>query len=103
MNFFFPIIVGIILVGGIGIWYVLDWSIHEDEKNTWYQNGIILERHIGALGYPYCIIQGDDNIRYSEYCDTYLVGDKVKLEMYKNRSFRIDSLIEPYTTEGQKD
>ena len=90
MKFLFPtIIVSILVLGSIGIYYQADYSIKEYEKNTWYQNGIIIDKYIDLFGDPYCIIEADDNQRYDEFCKLYLIGDKVEIKMQKEYSINI--------------
>ena len=90
MRYLFPIIlISIILVGSIGLYYHADNTNKEYEKNTWYQNGVIIDKYSGFLGDPYCMIQADDNQRYEEFCKLYLIGDKVEIKMQKNYSLSI--------------
>jgi hypothetical protein len=66
----------------------------ERELNTWYQNAIILDKTTNGLGSSTCILQGEDGKRYSEYCNKYLVGDKIKLKMIKDYSSEIMELAQ---------
>jgi hypothetical protein len=92
-NTFYFILISISVIGIVAIVYGIDYTNKEHEKNTWYQNGIIIDKNAGPLEDPYCLIQADDNQRYSEYCKLYLVGDKIELKMQKDYSVRIVKLI----------
>lgn len=83
----------IIIIGVVLTVTAIGYGIDENNKNfkvkLWQQNGTVIRTDNNFWG-SYVIIDGDNGKRYAESCTTCMVGDRVRLDMYENRSRWID-------------
>ena len=89
-----PIVIGVglfsLLIGGT-MWHAGEVN-KEHVANTWYQEGVVMERTSTWHGIT-VIVEAEDEKRYLEYCSKCLVGDRVEIQMLKQRSIEVESIL----------